>query len=57
MNQLAPLSPALALPALIASADAPAQRRFLEFFAGGRRGIARARRVWSTEQGDGEPGP
>jgi UDP-N-acetylglucosamine acyltransferase len=25
-------------------------RRFLEFFAGGRRGIARARRVWSTEQ-------
>jgi UDP-N-acetylglucosamine acyltransferase len=24
-------------------------RRFLEFFAGGRRGIARARRVWSTE--------
>ena len=25
-------------------------RSFLEFFAGGRRGIARARRVWSTEQ-------
>jgi UDP-N-acetylglucosamine acyltransferase len=25
-------------------------RRFLGFFAGGRRGIARARRVWSTEQ-------
>ena len=24
-------------------------RRFLEFFAGGRRGIARARGVWSTE--------
>jgi UDP-N-acetylglucosamine acyltransferase len=24
-------------------------RRFLEFFAGGRRGIARARRVWSEE--------
>jgi len=28
-------------------------RRFLEFFAGGRRGIARARRVWSTEPEDG----
>jgi UDP-N-acetylglucosamine acyltransferase len=25
-------------------------RAFLEFFGGGRRGIARARRVWSTEQ-------
>jgi UDP-N-acetylglucosamine acyltransferase len=25
-------------------------RGFLEFFAGGRRGVARARRVWSTEQ-------
>jgi UDP-N-acetylglucosamine acyltransferase len=24
-------------------------RRFLEFFSGGRRGIARARRVWTTE--------
>jgi site-specific recombinase XerD len=33
MNQLAALSPALALPALIASADDRAQRRFLEFFA------------------------
>ncbi len=34
MNQLAPLpSPTLALPALIASADESAQRRFLEFFA------------------------
>lgn len=32
--------------------SAPA-RSFLEFFAGGRRGIARARRVWTTE---GEPG-
>ncbi len=30
-------------------------RRFLEFFAGGRRGIARARRVWSTEHGAGNP--
>jgi UDP-N-acetylglucosamine acyltransferase len=29
-------------------------RGFLEFFAGGRRGIARARRVWSTEQDTGE---
>jgi UDP-N-acetylglucosamine acyltransferase len=28
-------------------------RRFLEFFAGGRRGIARARRVWSAESGEG----
>jgi UDP-N-acetylglucosamine acyltransferase len=25
-------------------------RGFLEFFAGGRRGVARARRVWTTEQ-------
>ena len=25
-------------------------RSFLEFFAGGRRGVARARRVWTTEQ-------
>lgn len=34
MNQLAPLpSPALALPALIASADDRAQLRFMEFFA------------------------
>jgi len=33
MNQLARLSPALALPALITSADDRAQRRFLEFFA------------------------
>ena len=34
MNQLAPLpSRALALPALIASGDSQAQRRFLEFFA------------------------
>ena len=33
MNQLAAISPALALPALIATADEPAQRRFLEFFA------------------------
>jgi UDP-N-acetylglucosamine acyltransferase len=24
---------------------------FLQFFAGGRRGIARARRVWSAEPG------
>ncbi len=28
-------------------------RRFLEFFSGGRRGIARARRVWSTEHSGG----
>ena len=33
MNQLARLAPALSLPALIASADDRAQRRFLEFFA------------------------
>ncbi len=29
-------------------------RAFLEFFGGGRRGIARARRVWSTEQNPAE---
>jgi UDP-N-acetylglucosamine acyltransferase len=28
----------------------PEAKSFLEFFAGGRRGVARARRVWSTEQ-------
>jgi UDP-N-acetylglucosamine acyltransferase len=28
-------------------------RSFLEFFAGGRRGVARARRVWTTEQAAG----
>ncbi len=28
----------------------PEARRFLEFFSGGRRGVARARRIWSTEQ-------
>ena len=33
MSQLTPLSPALALPALIAWADEPARLRFLEFFA------------------------
>ncbi len=33
MNQLVPLTSVLALPALIASADNHAQRRFLEFFA------------------------
>jgi len=33
LNQLAPLSPALSLPALIATADDRARRRFLEFFA------------------------
>jgi UDP-N-acetylglucosamine acyltransferase len=36
----------------VTSAEA---KRFLEFFSGGKRGIARARRVWSTEhevQGD-----
>ncbi|MDD2764299.1 MAG: acyl-ACP--UDP-N-acetylglucosamine O-acyltransferase [Opitutaceae bacterium] len=32
-------------------------RSFLEFFAGGRRGIARARRVWSTEQEAGAAAP
>ena len=32
VNQLAPL-PSFALPALVASADDPTQRRFLEFFA------------------------
>jgi UDP-N-acetylglucosamine acyltransferase len=32
-------------------------RNFLEFFAGGRRGIARARRVWSTEQEAGDLAP
>ena len=30
--------------------QSPEVRVFLEFFGGGRRGIARARRVWSTEQ-------
>ncbi|HUJ42515.1 MAG TPA: acyl-ACP--UDP-N-acetylglucosamine O-acyltransferase [Opitutaceae bacterium] len=29
--------------------QSPEVRRFLEFFAGGRRGIARARGAWSTE--------
>jgi len=29
-------------------------RRFLDFFGGGRRGVARARRVWSTEHAAGE---
>ena len=33
MNQLAPLRPALSLPALVAAADERAQVRFLEFFA------------------------
>jgi len=34
MNQLAPLpSPALVLPALVASADETTRLRFLEFFA------------------------
>jgi UDP-N-acetylglucosamine acyltransferase len=28
----------------------PEAKDFLEFFAGGRRGIARARRVWTTER-------
>ena len=37
--------------------QSPEARSFLEFFAGGRRGIARARRVWSTEQEPGEPVP
>jgi UDP-N-acetylglucosamine acyltransferase len=32
-------------------------RSFLEFFAEGRRGIARARRVWSAEQEGGELAP
>jgi UDP-N-acetylglucosamine acyltransferase len=35
----------------------PEVRSFLEFFAGGRRGIARARRVWSTEQEAGDLAP
>ncbi len=34
----------------------PEAKSFLEFFAGGRRGVARARRVWSTEKEvPGEP--
>lgn len=33
MNQLVRLSPALSLPALVATADTQTQRRFLEFFA------------------------
>ena len=55
MNQLGPLpSPAFALPALIASADDRAQRRFLEFFAvtirnsHTRRAYARAVREFLT---------
>ena len=47
MNQLAPLpSPALALPALIASADDRAQLRFLEFFAANIRN-ANTRRAYA----------
>jgi UDP-N-acetylglucosamine acyltransferase len=34
---------------LVRGVQSPEARGFLEFFAGGRRGIARARRVWSTE--------
>jgi UDP-N-acetylglucosamine acyltransferase len=34
-------------------AQTPEARRFLEFFGGGKRGIARARRIWTTEQGEG----
>lgn len=37
-------------------ASGPA-RGFLEFFAGGRRGIARARRVWSAEEGEQDGAP
>jgi hypothetical protein len=33
MNELAPPSPTLILPALVASADETARLRFLEFFA------------------------
>ena len=52
MNQLAPLpSPALALPALIASADDRAQLRFLEFFAVTIRN-PHTRRAYARAAGD-----
>jgi len=47
VNQLVPLpSPTLTIPALIAVADAPAQRRFLEFFAANIRN-AHTRRAYA----------
>ena len=52
MNQLAPLpSPALALPALIASADDATRRRFLEFFAVTIRN-PHTRRAYARAAGD-----
>ena len=52
MNQLAPLpSPTLALPALIASADETARRRFLEFFAVTIRN-PHTRRAYARAAGD-----
>jgi UDP-N-acetylglucosamine acyltransferase len=35
---------------LVRGVRSPEARTFLEFFGGGRRGVARARRVWTTEQ-------
>ena len=46
MNQLVTLSPALSLPALIAVADEPAQRRFVEFFTANIRN-AHTRRAYA----------
>jgi UDP-N-acetylglucosamine acyltransferase len=37
-------------------ARSPEARRFLEFFGGGKRGIARSRRVWTTEPGGSNVG-
>jgi integrase/recombinase XerC len=52
MNELAPLpSPTLALPALIASADETARRRFLEFFAVTIRN-PHTRRAYARAAGD-----
>ncbi len=35
---------------LVRGVRSPEAKCFLEFFSGGRRGVARARRVWTTEQ-------
>ena len=52
MNQLAPLpSPALALPALVASADEATRLRFLEFFAVTIRN-PHTRRAYARAAGD-----
>ncbi len=41
---------------LVRGVQSPEAKGFLEFFAGGRRGIARARRVWSTEHEGSDEG-